>query len=665
MKSPPTTSEVETNPRSHASQAAAEHLEQLIAIMEHVPAFVSYVDRDLRYRCASKHYEEYFGRSRELIVGYTMQKVHGEEAWARIEPHMMRALNGMPARFEAQIVVPGRGARLSEGHFMPHKDINGTVCGVVIFVHDITEQKKFGRELQDKDAFYHSIFESCGVMNIETDHMEGKILRINRLTCDLLGYEESELLGGKTSFDITHPEDRARNNEMLQSLVNGEVDNFRIEKRYVRKDGTIMWVDVAVTSLRDTTGKSVRLLRTAQDITDRKRAEQRLMEADRHKDEFLATLAHELRNPLAPISYALQIWKKLEQTPERLSHLRPMLERQVAQLKHLIDDLLDISRISQGKIGLRTASLDLASVITTVVETAQPALDAANHRIDVRLPAHPVWIDGDVGRLTQTFGNLVHNAAKYTHTNGAISITLSVEEPWCEVRVRDNGTGIPRDMLERIFEPFAQVEGTLDQAQGGLGIGLTLARTLVSLHKGTIHALSDGPGSGSEFIVRLPVLDVTQGNSPRLLRSASSPEPTTDQIPSLRILVVDDLCESADTLKMMLDEMGLDTRVAYDATTALRTAASFKPDVIFSDLAMPGHDGYRLAGELNALLGAEMVLVALTGFGQHSDRERSRKAGFDFHLVKPTNRQAIREIILNAAPKASSRAVSGQQVAPL
>jgi len=285
--------------------------------------------------------------------------------------------------------------------------------------------------------------------------------------------------------------------------------------------------------------------------------------------------------------------------------------------------------------------------------------------VRVTLPEHPVWIEGDIGRLTQTFGNLVHNAAKYTETNGEISVTLTIEGSWCEIRVRDNGAGIPRDMLERIFEPFAQVQHTLDRAQGGLGIGLTLARTLVSLHMGTIHAWSDGPGLGSEFVVRLPRLDVTHDSSQELSRTAPLPETTAEEILTGRVLIVDDLCESADTLKMMLDEMGLDTRVAYDASTALRIAASFKPEFVFSDIAMPGHDGYRLAGELSALLGEDMVLIALTGFGQHSDRERSRRAGFHFHLVKPTNRQALRELFVDASSGADRGQASGNEEASL
>lgn len=368
-----------------------------------------------------------------------------------------------------------------------------------------------------------------------------------------------------------------------------------------------------------------------------------LRESDRRKDQFLATLAHELRNPLAPLSNALQIWPMVEDDHAELEQLRKLMERQVRQMTRLIDDLLDVSRITRGRIELRKEPMDLATVVQAALESVQPFVQSCNHRLEVNLPDEPVMVSGDPARLVQVFGNLIHNAAKYTGRNGQIWIEARQEKDDAIVKIRDNGPGIPTEMLTEIFGLFTQVDQTLDRSHGGLGIGLTLVQSLVSLHGGSVQAFSDGPGSGCEFVVRLPAEQPqTDSESENLPRSDS----LTINLPQHRVLVVDDVEPSAKTLALMLRSLGQETRTEYDGPSALQAVATFKPDVVFLDIAMPGMDGYEVARQLRQDPVADAtVLVALTGFGQDEDRRRAFDAGFHFHLVKPTNLDALQQVL--------------------
>ncbi len=868
--------------------------EQLQAIIDLTPTFISYVGTDGRYRLVSKHYLNYFGRSLEQILGKEMREVIGEVAWQQVAPAMEQALSGQVAHFEAQFPVPGLGMRWSAGTYTPDIDADGTVQGVVIFVKDITDQKLYERALKEKDAFYHSIFESPGIFHIETDTQTGRLLRVSRSACELLGYTEAELLDGRTFLDLTHPDDRARNWSLVRPLVEGKVDHFRIEKRYLRKDGSVVWVEAGVTALRDSDGNVCRLLAAVQDIsarvnaeqalreseervrlavnaagigywtmdpetqsctmdeicaklfdvamtstkadavsriapedqqrvletfddslsrgdayraefrvtkadgsqrwlmglgaavkdpsdgsslirgvniditaqkvaeeerekfvslarnssefigicdlngkvlflndaalamsgycdsnkafevqiwelfveedrgliergilervlisgreeletrvqdiqtaqvrwimltispvndtrglpvglalvgrdvTFRKNAEEQLRELDRRKDEFLATLAHELRNPLASVSNALQVWPRLEHDPKRLSEIRAIMNRQVAHLKHLIDDLLDVSRISQGKIDLKRERLELPTILQQAVESIREKIDEAGHNLEISLPSEPIFVEGDRVRLTQVFANLIHNAVKYTNPGGELRATVEKQGDFVEIRIKDSGLGIPTDMLDRIFEPFTQVRDTHGRSQGGIGIGLALVRNLVRLHRGTISVHSEGIGKGSEFAVRLPrIMNVDTGTLD--ISSSQTAKSQPSAMRRLRVLVVDDQESLADTLGFLLEALGQETRVTYDGTSALEIAKGFHPDIVFSDLAMPGMDGFQLVDELRRTPGKRATVVAVTGYGQEQDRQRVRDAGFDFHLVKPTTEQAIREILM-------------------
>lgn len=380
------------------------------------------------------------------------------------------------------------------------------------------------------------------------------------------------------------------------------------------------------------------------ELVARQRAEEALREADRRKDEFLATLAHELRNPLAPIRTGLQTLPRLAADDARRAELPRMMERQLAQLVKLIDDLLDVSRIATGKIALRLEDVDMRTVVEAALEGNQPAIELAGHQLELRMPEVPVRVRGDPSRLAQVLGNLVSNATKYTPPGGRIRITLRHEGGHAVVEVSDSGVGIPSGMLERVFGMFMQIDGTLAQAQGGLGIGLSLARRLAELHGGTLRAASEGRGRGSTFTLRLPAVAAAPARAP-------APAVADRSRNRLRVLVVDDNVAAADALAMALALDGHCTRTAYSGEQALEAAGGFMPDAVFCDLGLPGMDGHEVARRLRAdPRQGGAFLVALTGWGSKEARLQTRSAGFDAHLTKPASMDSIDALLSRIDP---------------
>jgi signal transduction histidine kinase/ActR/RegA family two-component response regulator len=373
-------------------------------------------------------------------------------------------------------------------------------------------------------------------------------------------------------------------------------------------------------------------------LAERERAEASLRLADQRKDEFLATLGHELRNPLAPLLTALQVLKLGTFSDERGRQACATMERQLHHLIRLVDDLLELSRLTRGLIDVQREPLDLRGVLQTAVETSRPLIESARHTLSVELPPEPVPIAGDAVRLTQVVANLLNNAAKYTDRGGHIWLTARTEPDWAVVTVRDTGIGIPPSQLSAVFDMFTQVERSHHGAQGGLGIGLTLVRRLVSMHRGVVEARSEGPGRGSEFVVRLPTL-------PRFTsRAARADRPSL--FPPMRLLIVDDNRDAARTLSTLLASLGATTSTAFSGREALDAIDPFKPDAVLLDLGMPGLDGYEVARLIRAKPEwAEIRLIALTGWGQDADRERTRQAGFDHHVVKPIEIEHLRQLL--------------------
>ncbi len=378
-------------------------------------------------------------------------------------------------------------------------------------------------------------------------------------------------------------------------------------------------------------------------VLQNKRAEEALRDADRRKDEFLAILAHELRNPLAPIRNSLALMRQAGGDSRIMEKARDMMDRQVQQMVRLVDDLLDVSRITRNKLELRKEQIELAAVVQSAVETSGPLIQASRHRLTVSLPVEPIPLDADPTRLAQVLSNLLNNAAKYTEPGGSIWLTAERRGGEAVVSVKDTGVGIPADMLPRIFEMFTQVDPSLERAHGGLGIGLTLARRLVELHGGTVEVDSAGPGRGSELTVRLPVFETQpQAQAPQ---GTAGPGETTEAPPRRRILVVDDNEDTADSLGLLLTLAGNEVRTAHDGLKAVEVAAAFRPAVVLLDIGLPKLNGYEAARRIRELQGKDVALIAVTGWGQEEDKRQAKEAGFDFHLVKPLDPATLRDLL--------------------
>jgi two-component system CheB/CheR fusion protein len=444
-----------------------------------------------------------------------------------------------------------------------------------------------------------------------------------------------------------HPEDLPRAEEDVQrSLADGE---FFSQWRTVWPDGGVRWLRAQGKVLFDEAGRPERMIGINMDVTGRKETEEalrlrteELQEADRRKDEFLAMLAHELRNPLAPLHNTLELLALQGDDPAAVAEAREVMERQVRQMVRLVDDLMDVSRITRGKITLRKAPVDLAAVVATAVDTSRPLIEARGHILRVSLPERPIRIEADADRLAQVLANLLNNAAKYTEVDGRIDLTAEQgADGEILLRVRDNGTGISPEMLPRVFDLFAQADSTLDRAQGGLGIGLTLARRLVEMHGGTVEAASDGAGRGSDFVVRLPALAEPMAEAAPIV-----PIGQAGAGGSRRVLVVDDNVDSAESLALLLRLYGHDVRLAHDGLTALEEVRASAPDVVLLDIGLPKMDGYAVARHLREEPAfAHVKLIAMTGYGQDEDRRRAKEAGFDHHLVKPVDFDALRDLL--------------------
>jgi PAS domain S-box-containing protein len=407
----------------------------------------------------------------------------------------------------------------------------------------------------------------------------------------------------------------------------------------VRTDGRVIYVQNDVEPLYDAKGTVYGCVSVCVDVTERRQAEQLLRQADRRKDEFLATLSHELRNPLAPLRNALELMRRSGNDPRLKDRALAIMGRQLHQLVRLTDDLLDVSRITSDRLELRRAHIDLRTVLVSAVETTQPLLDAAGHVLAVEVPPEPLWIDADFTRIAQAFANLLNNAAKYTERGGRITVSARRDGDDVIASVADTGIGIDPHLMPRIFDMFMQVDRSSDRARSGLGIGLTLAKRLIELHHGRLNARSEGRGRGTTFEIRLPVATAPAE------QPAPAKSPTQAAAPPCRVLVAEDVPDAAEMLRLMLESMGHEVRVAADGVQAVALAREFAPRIALLDIGMPRMDGYEAARQIRAALGGGIMLVALTGWGQEDDQRRALEAGFDCHLTKPADPELLEELI--------------------
>ena len=484
----------------------------------------------------------------------------------------------------------------------------------------------------------------------------GKVREFNPAAERMLGYHGGAAIGAPLEV-FYRPEDREQVRQAVHRAANGKWE-WRGELAFVRQDASEGVSEAVIKPLLDRKGNSYGAVSVNRDITERQRdaaqlraLNAQLADADRRKDEFLATLAHELRNPLAPLRNVLEIIKLKGPGDAQMQWAQQVFERQMNQVTHLVDDLMEVSRITQGRLALRRQPTELGQVMQDAVEAVQARLNAAGHRLDVQLPPAPLWLDADPTRLIQILTNLLNNAIKYTPDGGSLSLHGAVLDRQARVVVRDSGIGISRQNLDKVFNMFAQLEPGLDRAQGGLGIGLALVRGLVALHGGTITASSEGAGHGSEFTLTLPLPAIpvapvkAHGAAPRA-------EPRGE-----RILVVDDNTDGADTLRMALEMLGYDVQCAYDGVSALSLAEQFRPQAVVLDIGLPDIDGYMVAARLRCEpWGRALTLIAATGWGQDADRNAATKAGFDHHLVKPVDFLELDGLLKASAARAVSSA---------
>jgi two-component system CheB/CheR fusion protein len=563
---------------------------------------------------------------------------------ADVLPELARYLPAPPggaAATELQLRAAGP-ERFWDLHALPLID-RGATIGALVRLTDVTERRRAEAELREAESRFRQLAQNIPGVFWMTDARAPQMLFISPAYEDVWGCTCQGLYEAPQSYlEGVHPDDRERVREAARRQLRGESTNE--EYRVVRPDGSVRWVWDRGFPIRDQAGQVYRVCGIAVDVTARKQAEEALKEADRRKDEFLAMLAHELRNPLAPIGTALEIMRRTGATVPSVEPARQTIERQFRQLARLVDDLLDVARITRGHVELRKGPAELAAVVGQALETSRPFLDARGHELTVSLPPEPVWLDADPDRLAQVFANLLNNAAKFTPEGGRIELTAERQGRDVVLRVRDNGVGMTGEMLTRAFDLFVQGDRALDRSQAGLGIGLTLARRLVAMHGGSVHAYSDGPGKGAEFVVRLPV----RADAPPAGRASRRDDgPRT----SRRILVVDDNVDAADALAHFLGMSGHQVRTAYGGPEALEAARAYRPETVFLDIGLPGMDGYEVARQLRREVGLEgIVLVAVTGYGQEEDRRRSHAAAIDHHLVKPVDLAALEAVLAARNP---------------
>jgi PAS domain S-box-containing protein len=537
----------------------------------------------------------------------------------------------------------------------PVLDNDGKVVGASKIARDITARKQIEQALRASEERYRTLLGLLPAAVYTCQAPSGVITFYNEHAAELwgrapkLGDSDERFCG---SFKLRRADGKSlHHDQMPMAVAMRENRPIRAQEAVIeRPDGSQITVLVNIDPIRDASGQVLGAINVFHDTTALKQAEQQLKEADRRKDEFLATLAHELRNPLAPIRNSLQILRMSGAAGPSAERVYEMMERQVVHMVRLVDDLLELSRISRGSIELKKERLELASVIRHALETSKPFIEAGGHQVELSLPSEAVVLDGDPVRLSQVFANLLNNSAKYTQNGGNITVTARRDATSVAVSIRDTGIGIPPDMLSRVFDMFAQVDNVLRRSKDGLGIGLHLVRTLVGMHGGSVEARSNGLGHGSEFVVRLPLAE-QQGKG--IENSIPRETHKSSDAPTRRILLVDDNRDAANTFGTLLKFLGADVRVAYDGQSALEELHICRPSVLILDIGMPGVDGYEVARRVRKDPEfCDLVLIALTGWGQEEDRRRTREAGFDYHLVKPVEISAVQAVLASLEKQA-------------
>jgi PAS domain S-box-containing protein len=617
--------------RKLAQEALRESAQQLRLLTDHLPALISYIDRDGCFRFANAAYAQWFDSGQRSIVGSNIREWLGEEMWHYREPYFQRVLAGEFVQFEAPTMHRTLGLRDCSIVYVPDVRADGYVAGFYVMVHDITEQKRGERAHREQERRLQLIFDSSSdslcLMAVEESRF--RVLSANATFVAAAGLAR-EQIEAKLISDLLPPEKHVRILSKLEHAVLSRRPVVFYESAPLTTG--LRYGEVTVTPICAPDGAVSHVLAAVKDVTEKKKADEALFDANRRKDEFLAMLAHELRNPLAAIRNVSHILGTESLDPLAILRSSELLQRQATQLARLVDDLLDVARITRGAIELQRQPKRLDEVLDAALETAQPFCAVKRQTINVQRSFMPLWITGDAARLTQVFSNLLGNAAKYSPDCAHIELKVERELNFAVVRVRDEGIGIDSQVLPHIFDLFFQADQSLDRAQGGLGVGLTIVRAIVDMHAGQVEARSDGPGKGSEFVVRLPLADETEAESP-LVPAARKPQ----TVPR-RILIVEDNADAAQSLAMLLEISGHSVQIARDGPMALTRLESFDAEIIFLDIGLPGADGYIVAQAIRDRFPASTRrLYAVTGYGREEDRTHALNAGFDGHLTKPVD----------------------------
>jgi len=567
------------------------------------------------------------------------------------ENPIVRALAGELVRdLEELVKLPMTGEmRTRCVTSIPAYSSDGAVLGVVSLVRDVSERAEADRALALNRARldYATRLSGVGFWYCDLPFDE---LQWDERVKEHFFFEPTARIAIDDFYARIHEEDRASTRDAIDASIRSRIPYDIIYRTVHPTTGEIKWIRALGGTGYASDGTPLHFDGVTVDVSAQKLDQQRLAnlnyqlrDHDRRKDEFLATLSHELRNPLAPIRTSAQILGAADLKPEQLQMARAVIQRQVGRMALLLNDLLDVARITQGKLALKIERITLTNVVDTAVEAARPLLDEKHHRLTIDLPSHTVWLVVDPLRLSQVVSNLLTNAAKYSNAGGQIDLVVTVEAGSLCLTVRDKGIGIPRELLDHIFEMFSQVEEASAGSDGGLGIGLALVKGLVELHGGTVEATSAGPGEGSQFTVRLPETALA-GFEETVSTSTACTVVRTGR----RILIADDNKDAADSLAMLLQMGGHDVRVVYNGGAALALVQSFRPDIALLDLGMPEVSGYEIATRLRGEpWGAAIQLFALTGWGQDGDRQRTREAGFDLHLTKPVDLEELEAALLD------------------
>lgn len=619
--------------------------------MQHLPGLAWIKDEAGRYVFANAAAQKAFQASAVALYGKMDAEVFPEETARLFKANDERALANEAGIQTVETLEHEDGTLHSSlVSKFPIRGVDGSPTLIGGMAIDVTDRNRAEDSLRESEQRFRNMADHAPVM-IWVTEADGSCSFLGKTWYEFTGRSAADSLGFGW-IDAVHPEDRtSARNEFL--AANERHEAFSHEYRLRGKNGDYHWVIDAAAARFDDNGMFLGYIGSVIDITKRKNIEEALRaseaalkEADRRKDEFLALLAHELRNPLAPIRTGLELMRLAGDDPAVVEEVRTTIERQSQQMVRLIDDLLDVSRITRGAMELRKSRVELATVVESAVETALPIVRDMEHQLNVDLPKHPIVVEADPTRLAQVIANLLNNAAKYMPHGGRIDLVVRREASAVTIAVKDTGIGIPSEMIDRIFEMFTQVDGSLERAHGGLGIGLTLVKRLVEMHGGTVEARSEGVDRGSEFIVRLPIVVELLGDPHE--KNGEAPAPSGKR----RILVVDDNENAAKVMGMLLQALGNEVQTAFDGLEAIKLAERFRPDVMLLDIGMPKMNGYETARRLREQpWGADILLAALTGWGQEDDKRRTREAGFDHHFVKPLDPAVLQRFLAECEPR--------------